>query len=126
MSGAGWAQPRPGRWAAPSSRVPALAAHVLRDFVAQQAVLHPADHKQVDERAQGPVADPVLAHAEPSRPVVHRHLEDPEPPHLEQRGDEAVEALVEGQVPQALAPEGAERAAAVLDRLLAEPIAHTV
>ena len=56
------------------------------------------------------------------------HLEDAEAAHLEQGGDEAMESLVEDEIAQALAPEGAKGAAAVLDGLVtqgvADPIRH--
>ena len=55
-----------------------------------------------------------------------RDLEHPEASHLEERGDEAVKPLVEHEVRQALAPEGAEGAPAVLDGLVAQGIAQPV
>src|SRR5262249_14970076 len=46
--------------------------------------------------------------------------------HPEEGRDEAVKALVEDQVAQALAAKRPERAAAVLDGLVAEPVAHAI
>src|SRR6266542_3953944 len=61
-----------------------------------------------------------------ARPVIARALAHPEALDLEQGGDEPVTATVEDQVPQAFAPERAEGAAAVLDRLPAERIPDPV
>ena len=55
-----------------------VAAHVLRDLVAQEPVLHPAHHQEVHEGAHRAVADAVLGLAEAARPMIHRHLEHPE------------------------------------------------
>src|SRR6266536_1784705 len=104
------------------------ATQILGDLVAQEPVLHPVHHEEVLEGAPRAVADPVLRLPEATRAVIDGHFEDAEAAHLEQGGDEAMESLVEDEIAQALAPEGAEGAAAVLDGLVtqgvADPIRH--
>src|SRR5215468_7128493 len=104
----------------------AIAAEILGDLVAELAILHPADGEEIHEGPQGAIANPVLRHAEPARPVIDRHLDHAEAPDPEQRGNEAVESAIEHEVSQALATERSEGAAAVLDRLLTQRIAHLV
>src|SRR5438046_1911134 len=93
--------------AAPASVADEITARVLDDFVAEEAGGHPADHQEIDERHGRAIQDAVLRPAEPTRPVAHRHLDHAVAAHLEERRDEPVEAAIEHEPPQALAPKGA-------------------
>src|SRR5688572_2068767 len=102
------------------------AAQVLRHLVAEPPVLHPAHDQQVGGGHEDPVQHAVLGPAESPRAVAHGHFQHAVAAHPEQRGDEPVEAAVEHEAAQALAAERAEGAPAVLDRLVAEPVAGPV
>src|SRR5207244_13527394 len=118
-------RPRPTRRTFSAvSRADELAAQILGDFVPKPARLHPADDQEVGEGDKRAVPHPVLRAAEAPRAVVDRHLDHAVAPHLEERWDEPMEPSVEHEIAQALATERAERASAVLDGLVAQPVAH--
>src|SRR6185437_13942834 len=106
-----------------ASLVDELASEVLGHLVAEQAILHPTHDEQVGGGDEDPVEDPVLGDPETARPVAHRYLDDSIAAHLQQGGDEAMKAAVQHEPAQALPAERAERTAAVLDGVLADPVA---
>src|SRR5438874_7790211 len=103
-----------------------IAAEILGDFVVQRARLHPAHDDQIGGGREHAVEEAVLRLPEAARPVAHGHLEHPIAAHLEQGRNETVEAAIEHEPAQALATECPERAAAVLDDVVAEAVAHAV
>src|SRR6266478_154353 len=110
----------------PGSFTEDITAHVLDDLVTEKAGVHPADHQEIDEGDNSAIQDAVLRPAEATRPVADRHLDYAVATHLEERRDEPVEAAVEHQPAKALAPKGAEGAAAILDRLAGDPVADAI
>ena len=104
----------------------AVAAEILGDLVAELTILHPADGEQIHERPQSAIANPVFRDAEPTRPVIDRHLDHAKTLHPEQRGNEPMESAIEHEVSEALTAERPEGAAAVVDRLLTERIAYPI
>src|SRR5882762_10257996 len=116
-------RPRPiSRTFIGSSVVDEIAAHVLDDFVAEQATLHPADGQQIRARHGRAAQQAVLGPSEAARAMVHRHLDYSVAAHLQHRRDEAVQTAIEDEPAQALAAKRAERAAAVLDGLVGQPV----
>src|SRR5205823_13971309 len=103
-----------------------IAAEVLGDFVVEHTGFHPAHDEKIGGGDEDAVQHAVLGLSEAARSVAHRYLEHAIAAHLQQRRDEAVEASIEHEPAQALAPERAERTAAVLDHLVADPVAHAV
>src|SRR5919109_5225278 len=74
-----------------------LAAQVLGHLVAQETVLHPAHHEEIDEGHEHPVQHAVLRLSETTWPVPHRHLHHPIAAHAKQRGNEPVESSKENE-----------------------------
>src|SRR5262245_15381449 len=107
-----------------------VTADVFDDLVAEKAAAHPADHQEVDEGDARAIEDAVLRPTEAARTVADRHLDHAVPAHREECRDEAMEAAVEHQSAQALAPEGVEGAAArVADAVRhprRDPTHHTI
>src|SRR5262245_34164000 len=103
-----------------------IAAQVLGDLVLQRAGLHPAHDEQIRGGDEHAIEHAVLRLPEASRPVTHRDLDDAIATHLEERRHEPMEAAVEHEPAQAFPTERAEGTAAVLDHVVAEPVAHAV
>src|SRR5207302_903148 len=96
------------------------------DLVAEETGFHPADDQEIGRRHERAVEDPVLRAAEATGAIADRDLDHAEAAHAKERGNEPVKAAVERQIAQAFPAKRAVRTAAVVDGLVADPVADAV
>src|SRR5262245_3722038 len=92
----------------------------LADLVPHGPTLHPPDGQAVRQSDEHPMADAVVAPARHTRTVGDGDLAHAEPLQGDEGREEAMDALEEADVREALAPEGPVRAPGVTDVAPAE------